>query len=329
MSEMELASGVERAARRAKWVIVLLAACVLADVTALAAGWMQLNLLGRVAAGEEISDAEAEGNDSLYGTVGYTQLSLFIATATVWLLWLYWAYYNVTRGGKRLARFTPGWAVGWWFIPFMNLWRPYQIVTDLSLRSQDPELNPPEGSKDGLVAAWWGSWLLAGITGRLASRFARGADDIESLISLTRWTMLADVLTAAAGLLAIAVVRRITRAQLAWPDQPPAASETAVPDPPRAKATSLRQISPADLLVIDLSRVTTAGELHFPEYYGHNWDAFWDCIKDPEQSLMPPRLRIVGWNHLAARLPREAALLRECLENLPEERPECRVEWSD
>jgi len=37
--------------------------------------------------------------------------------------------------GTRESRFTPGWAVGYWFVPFVNLVRPYQIVADLWLRS--------------------------------------------------------------------------------------------------------------------------------------------------------------------------------------------------
>ena len=88
---------------------------------------------------------------------------------------------------------------------------------------------------------------------------------------------------------------------------------------------------------LDVSGLTTSDELHdllasrlaFPGYYGRNWDAFWDCITDPEQSVMPATLCIRGWKELRQRLPRDAQLFRSCLADLAGERDDVRVEWSD
>lgn len=89
-------------------------------------------------------------------------------------------------------------------------------------------------------------------------------------------------------------------------------------------------------LVLDLSAVATADDLHsilasslgFPDWYGRNWDAFRDCVTDPELSSIPPQLHVHGFAELSSSLPREARLLRECLEELPLERPEITVEIS-
>jgi hypothetical protein len=90
------------------------------------------------------------------------------------------------------------------------------------------------------------------------------------------------------------------------------------------------------LVVIDVSGITTsealqqllASSLGFPGYYGRNWDAFWDCVTDPSQSAVPTVLRVTGWEVLAVRLPRDAALMRECLSELPTRRSDCTVEWA-
>jgi RNAse (barnase) inhibitor barstar len=66
-----------------------------------------------------------------------------------------------------------------------------------------------------------------------------------------------------------------------------------------------------------------AGELNFPDYYGKNWDAFDECISDPEVNL-PDRVRVRGMDVLARTLPREAALFRDCASR-PEAIP--RFEW--
>lgn len=49
--------------------------------------------------------------------------------------------------------------------------------------------------------------------------------------------------------------------------------------------------------MIDLKEVNTVQELHdllstklgFPDYYGNNWDAFWDMITDTKIVIMPDR----------------------------------------
>jgi ribonuclease inhibitor len=79
-----------------------------------------------------------------------------------------------------------------------------------------------------------------------------------------------------------------------------------------------------ELLKIDVGTVNTpqdlhrllADALHFPGYYGRNWDAFDECIRVVE---LPPRIEIVGLDELRAHLPREAELLQRCVADFSEE----------
>ena len=68
--------------------------------------------------------------------------------------------------------------------------------------------------------------------------------------------------------------------------------------------------------------------LNFPDYYGSNSDAFWDVIAG--EDVMPRRLVLRGWSKFEAQLPREAGLMRECLNDYHEERPDrpCRVVYA-
>lgn len=79
---------------------------------------------------------------------------------------------------------------------------------------------------------------------------------------------------------------------------------------------------------IDLSDVTSAAELHallreklgFPDWYGCNWDAFWDAITGLVE--MPLKLQISGWQRFSSHLPRDAQLMQKCLEQMTAEFPE-------
>ena len=94
------------------------------------------------------------------------------------------------------------------------------------------------------------------------------------------------------------------------------------------------ELDGGDNVDLDVGGIATEEQLHsllreqlgFPDHSGCNFDAFWDCITDPGQSRMPATLRVLGLDALASALPREARLLRECLEELSLERPEIHVE---
>lgn len=79
-----------------------------------------------------------------------------------------------------------------------------------------------------------------------------------------------------------------------------------------------------EVLKVDVGSVSTRQELHnllfdafrFPDYYGHNWDAFDECIRDVE---LPLHVEITGLESLRVRLPREAELLQRCVIEFTEE----------
>jgi len=68
------------------------------------------------------------------------------------LLFLLWCY-KTARAGRELgipARRSPGWAVGSWLIPILNLWWPYQSVSD-TVPADDPARTE--------IRRWWTLWL--------------------------------------------------------------------------------------------------------------------------------------------------------------------------
>lgn len=86
----------------------------------------------------------------------------------------------------------------------------------------------------------------------------------------------------------------------------------------------MRQHTP-DKLKVDVGSVTSREELHtflaemfcFPDYYGKNWDAFDECIRDIE---LPAHIEIIGLKNLHMRFPREADLFEKCISDYIQER---------
>lgn len=77
-----------------------------------------------------------------------------------------------------------------------------------------------------------------------------------------------------------------------------------------------------DLIVLDLTSAETSEGLQvllrdalgFPGWYGRNWNAFWDAITALVE--MPQRLQLVGWKAFAERLPTDASIMKQCLDEL-------------
>ncbi|MGB3619881.1 MAG: barstar family protein [Ketobacter sp.] len=87
---------------------------------------------------------------------------------------------------------------------------------------------------------------------------------------------------------------------------------------------------------INVESVTSEKELHevlarslgFPDFYGKNWDAFWDSITG--LVAMPDHLEFIGSAHLRAVLPESYQKLRSSLAELNQEFLElgCDVTWN-
>lgn len=124
----------------AKWVygafILLLILCVIAVVS----GYLQAELFIRAMNGETITWAEATSNDNREAAIGFGQTALYILAAILFLIWIHRSYKNLTSLNVSGLRFSPGWAVGWFFVPVMSLFRPYQVTSEI-YRASTPHVD--------------------------------------------------------------------------------------------------------------------------------------------------------------------------------------------
>ncbi|WP_394836612.1 DUF4328 domain-containing protein [Pendulispora rubella] len=84
--------------------------------------------------------------------------------ALAFCLWIHRAASNVHARGGAMS-FTPGWCVGWFFIPFAHLVKPYRAVMELWFAS-----NPESPRHKGIVDVWWATWLIMGFIETATSR---------------------------------------------------------------------------------------------------------------------------------------------------------------
>jgi hypothetical protein len=173
---------------------------------------MQASLLNRAASGTPISTAEAAANDQRYAGAHALMLLTLILSCIFLLMWMYRAHKNLRSITSDRLEFTPGGAVGWWFCPFLNLVRPYQVMKEIFTVSRDGT-----ASKSApIVGAWWALWILSNIIARVGTGFGAGSGDhptIPDLVNQT-WANMIDIpFFIVAGVLLMWIIRSVDVAQ--------------------------------------------------------------------------------------------------------------------
>jgi hypothetical protein len=151
------------------------------------------------------------------GTVpeeAWTRLSSAVAgvTAITFLFWLHRVRANLPALAVADARWSPGWAVGWWFVPGFNLFRPYQVIAEI-WQASDPVATPGDwrGRPVSPLLGWWWALFLARIPVAFAVPALVWAEATEAGISALGG--LSALFTVGSAGLAIRIVGEIGRRQ--------------------------------------------------------------------------------------------------------------------
>lgn len=104
---------------------------------------------------------------------------------------------------------SPGWSIGWHFVPVANLVMPYLAVRE-AWRASARAARRDEEVETRLLPAWWGLWLGTNILGNGATWLELGLGYGDAAF----WVDLAAIaLEAPNCLIVIALLRRLARNQ--------------------------------------------------------------------------------------------------------------------
>ena len=125
--------------------------------------------------------------------------------------WIYRTNANAHSFSEDMS-ITPGWAIGWFFVPLANLVKPYEGVKetwDISheLAGRREEIGSP------LLGWWWGLWIATNIGSAISARFGGFGDEpIPALLVFDIVVALVNVLLC---LVLVQLIRRLTATQQA------------------------------------------------------------------------------------------------------------------
>lgn len=172
-----------------------------------------------------LTQAEIDRYQSISVPFGFAHLAVALVTFVLLLMWLNRAQKNTQALGDRLD-YTPGWGIAYWFIPILNLFRPYNCVGEV----WDKNVTAIGGPAGTLVGWWWAAWLTSDIVGNVVTRIERRSEVPSTLIA-------ADYINVAVAVVSIVslwlLVRVVTQIQAGQADRAGAATDFGGPSAAR------------------------------------------------------------------------------------------------
>jgi hypothetical protein len=197
-----------------RWLKILLWAGIALTAISFASGLMELKLLNDLAAGKTLAPGVADSNDLRQRVIGGVRFVEIITTIVIFAMWIYRANYNARQLGAAGMEFTPGWSVGWYFIPFANLWKPYQAMREIWKASASPARwnDQPRGE---ILPWWWAFFLFSNILNQAAFRLALRAETLPQITAASTTSVVADAVDIVSSSIALVLVGQIYRMQMA------------------------------------------------------------------------------------------------------------------
>jgi len=195
----------------ASFLILMLWMSLLAEVAFLFIDLKELSIIGLMEEGLAAATMSKAGL-LRQGLIILASLLIFIITAVAFLKWVHRVTKNSKGLGARGTKLTPGWSVGYYFIPILNFYMPYLSMKEIWKVSINPE-NWRTQKVPRLINWWWGLWVFGGVLGQTAFRILRNPENLESLKTATQISVFTSLLGVPLCLVTMKLVKTITSGQ--------------------------------------------------------------------------------------------------------------------
>ena len=203
--------------RLARWCAGLLTALLALEVLFGLSLIYSIVDVNRALSGETIETVMFLDEESWRSDVAITAVSIVYGLAFVTALisngiWIYRASANAGAIAPSETRIKPGWAVGWYFVPFANLWMPYRAMSETWEATMDVS-GAQEAGVPRWFAGWWACWVIANILSTIADNALGDNYTLEDVVTSNTIYLVNGVLSLVAIYLFRRIIREVSEAQ--------------------------------------------------------------------------------------------------------------------
>lgn len=183
--------------QRAKAALIACIVLLIFESLYIASSALQYVLLTDIANDVFVSNEEAEANDLRHTIIAALYTLGQLTFIVLFLQWFRRAYFNLHKRVNNLS-YSDGWAVGAFFVPIVNLFRPYQIMKELYVETRNFLKSPNVELRTNVIGIWWALWISTSVTSRISYIISKGNPNLNQLIDSTMFDAISGVFGVAA-----------------------------------------------------------------------------------------------------------------------------------
>ncbi|KCZ98534.1 hypothetical protein HPO_09985 [Hyphomonas polymorpha PS728] len=143
--------------------------------------------------------------------VSLAQIGGLIASVILVSMWTYRAMKNLHIVEAVAAAMSPGWAVGWYFIPIANLWKPFEGMLQIWRESHRLAGRPEKVA--AYMGWWWATWVASNILANISLRLTGFTDPLPTYDVGILVGAVGSVLSVVCGFLLLRTAKEVTQVQ--------------------------------------------------------------------------------------------------------------------
>lgn len=156
--------------------------------------------------------------DRLVHFAGLADIALFVYTAVVFMIFFRHAYRNIMQPVIANRRYSPGWTIGAFLIPLVNLVLPYLVMREVCACSRtlvraNPDGHWEEERRPWLLRLWWPFTIAAFFVMDFGRRLSQMTLEYGALVFSTWIHLVGIVLYIVAATLALLLVWKLVDMQ--------------------------------------------------------------------------------------------------------------------
>jgi hypothetical protein len=163
--------------------------------------------------------SKAEASDLRQQIMGSVQIAISVANFILWFVWIFKSNKLAQAFGASGMKYSPGWSIGWYFVPILNLFHPYLAMKELYLASLSPKqfdvnrdvTEQPESLN--FVGMWWLFWIVDSGISKFAFRYSIKAEAIDELVFSTKLIMCSELSSVAIAVASLLLLKHMRAAQ--------------------------------------------------------------------------------------------------------------------
>ena len=192
-----------------KTLVILIGIYLLLTIIGIGSGCMEYSMLHNL---KNVTEAEADANDIRQAIIGLLQTLVYIPCFILFLIWLNRYSKNTHSMARKKLTYTPGWTVGYFFIPILSLFRPYQAVSELYRENN-------QNASQSILAWWWAAWIISTLAGKASFKLSIRAKTLSELKLANQVTIFSDAIDVITFSLLLIMIVKMTKWQIEKHDQ--------------------------------------------------------------------------------------------------------------